>query len=238
MLDTGNSDAVWVFTNKTDKISLPSKNIQDYLGRGFSGNVYGKRARIQSFEFGNKEFAYPLVTFPDSSSVKSVNFVPDRVGSIGSEIISRFTVVFDYLNHALYTKPNSKLNHPFHFNMSGIEVEHSGLEWVKETVDEKSNQGIKIYTDANQENLQNSLKIRFALKPIFKIASVRVGSDAEKVGVKIGDRLISVNQHSADGYTIETINDLLKSEEGKTIELEVERDSQPLKFRFKLKKII
>jgi hypothetical protein len=238
LLDTGNSDAVWVFTNKTDKIKLPSKNIDDYLGRGFSGNVYGKRARIRSFEFGRNIFDYPLITFPDSVSVKSVNFVPDRIGSVGSEILSRFTVVFDYLNNSIYTKPNSNLYHPFQFNMSGIEIEHAGLEWVKETVEEKPNQGIKIYTDAREENIQNSLKIRFTLKPIFRIASVRKGSDAEKVGIKVGDRVIKINQHLAHGYTIEMLNDLLKSEEGKIIELEVERNDKTYKFRFQLKKII
>lgn len=237
LLDTGNSDAVWVFTNKTEKIKVPSINIEDYLGRGFSGNVYGKRARLQSFEFGKNVFDFPLVTFPDSTSVKNVNFVPNRVGSIGSEIISRFTIVFDYLNHAIYTKPNSKLNQPFQFNMSGIEVAHSGLEWVKETVDDR-NQGIKLYTNDKDEKYQNSLKIRFILKPVFKVANVRTGSYAEKAGVKTGDRIIKINHHLSHGLTIEAINALLKSEEGKTIELEVERDDKTYKFRFQLKKII
>ncbi len=238
LVDIGNSDAVWVFLNRTDKIKLPQKNIQDYLGRGFSGNVYGKRARISSFEFGKKTFDFPLITFPDSTSLKSVNLVPDRIGSVGSEIISRFTIVFDYLNNALYTKPNSQINMPFHFNMSGIEVEHAGLEWVKETVEEKQNQGIKVYTDASEENLQNSLKIHFELKPIFKIASVRVGSEAEIAGLKVGDRILKINHQIAHGFTIEMINELLKSEEGKSIEMEVERDNKTYKFKFQLKNII
>lgn len=237
LVDTGNSDAVWVFLTKTDKIKLPEKSIQDYLGRGFSGNVYGQRARLNSFEFGKKAFDFPLITFPDSNSVKSVNFVPDRIGSVGSEIISRFTIVFDYLNNAIYTMPNSHLNLPFHFNMSGIEVEHSGLEWVKETIDKKLNQGV-IYTDASEENLQNSLKIRFTLKPVFKIASVRTDSEAEKAGLKVGDRILKINHQTSHGFTIEMMNELLKSEEGKTIEMEVERDNKTYKVKFQLKKII
>ena len=237
LVDTGNSDAVWVFLTKTDKIQLPEKSIQDYLGRGFSGNVYGQRARLNSFEFGKKAFDFPLITFPDSNSVKSVNFVPDRIGSVGSEIISRFTIVFDYLNNAIYTMPNSHLNLPFHFNMSGIEVEHSGLEWVKETIDKKLNQGV-IYTDASEENLQNSLKIRFTLKPVFKIASVRTDSEAEKAGLKVGDRILKINHQTSHGFTIEMMNELLKSEEGKTIEMEVERDNKTYKVKFQLKKII
>ena len=213
LIDTGNSDAVWVFTDKTTKISLPEKNIQDYLGKGFSGSVFGKRGRMQSFEFGNKIFDFPLVTFPDSESIKSATFVPDRIGSVGSEIISRFTVVFDYENSLMYTRPNGKIDDPFNFNMSGIEVEHAGLEWVKETTDDRATQdGIKVYSN-NDQRLQDNLKIHFELKPIFKIASVRVDSEAEKAGIKVGDRILKVNHQIAHGYTIERINELLKSEE-------------------------
>lgn len=238
LLDTGNSDALWIFTNKTDKIKLPKKNIPDYLGRGFSGSVFGKRGRINSFDFGKKTFDFPLVTFPDSISVKSVNFVPNRVGSIGSEVISRFTVVFDYLNSTIYTKPNNKITEPFHFNMSGIEVEHAGLEWIKQTLDERSAQGIRIYNYANEEKNQNNLKVHFELKPIFRIASVRVDSEAEKAGLKVGDRILKINHQSASGFTIQTINELLKSEEGRTIQIEIERNNKNIKYEFQLKKII
>jgi hypothetical protein len=237
LIDTGNSDAVWVFTNKTDKIKLPQKTIQDYLGKGFSGNVFGKRGRIENFEFGRKVFDSILVTFPDSTSVRSVNFVPNRIGSVGGEIISRFSIVFDYLNNVIYTKSNSRLKKPFQFNMSGIEVEHSGLEWVKESFEENRNDKIKIYTDTSK-NIENSLKIRFTLKPIFNIASVRTGSEAEKVGIKVGDKLLKINNNSVYGYTIEKINELLKSEEGKTIEIEVERKNKTYTCNFQLKKII
>ena len=238
LVDTGNSDAVWIFKGKSNKIELPKKNIQDYLGRGFSGNIYGKRARINSFEFGRKVFEYPLVTFPDSISIKNDNFVQSRIGSVGGEILSRFTVIFDYLNGKIYTKPNNKLHEPFHFNMSGIDVEHAGLEWVKETVEEKPNQGIKIYTNGNEQNIENSLKIRFTLKPIFKIANVRVESEAEKAGLKVGDRILKINHEPAQGFTIQLINELLKTEEGKTIEIEVERNNKNYIFKFQLKNII
>ena len=234
LIDTGNSDAVWIFTSKTDKIKVPEKNIEDFLGRGFSGNVYGKRGRIDSYEFGRKTFNLPLVTFPDSASVKSVSFVPNRVGSVGSGVISRFTVVFDYQNNAIYTKPNSKIKEPFHFNMSGIEVEHAGLEWVKEI----DNADIKIYTSVKDEKIQSNLKIHFELKPVFKIASVRTGSEAEKSGLKIGDKILKINKHISHDFSIERINELLKSEPGKIIEIEVDRNNKTYTFTFQLKEII
>ena len=238
LLDTGNSDAIWVFLNKTNNIKLPKKSIQDYLGRGFSGNVYGSRARVTSFEFGKEVFINPLVTFPDSTSIKSVNFVTNRVGSVGGEILTRFRIIFDYSNNKIYTKPNNKIDEPFHFNMSGIEVEHAGLEWVKESVAEARNGSIKVYTNATDERVQDNLQIRFYLKPIFKIASIRVDSEAEKTGLKVGDRILKINREDTNDYSIDKINELLKSEEGKIIEMQIERNSKTYKYKFQLKNII
>ena len=238
LIDSGNSDALWVFASRTDVIKIPQKNILDYLGRGFSGSVYGKRGRITSFDFGTKTFEEPLVTFPDSTSIRSVNFVKNRIGSIGSEVLSRFRVVFDYKNQIMYTKPNAKINDPFHFNMSGIEVEHAGLEWVKQSIDDRSSSGIRVYTDANTEKFQNNLKVHFELKPVFSVASVRVNSEAEKAGIKVGDRITKINHRTAYGLTIQAINELLKSEEGRTIEIEIERKGKIFNFKFQLRKII
>jgi C-terminal processing protease CtpA/Prc len=50
--------------------------------------------------------------------------------------------------------------------------------------------------------------------------------------------VLKINNNSAYGYTIEMINALLKSEEGKTIEIEVERKNKTYTYKFRLKKII
>ena len=234
LIDTGNSDALWLFKVKNDKIIYPNEVIDDYLGRGFSGSIYGKRGRLSALEFGGVAINEPIATYPDSVSLKSVNFVQNRVGSIGGEIISRFSVFFDYKNNAIYTKPNARIEEPFEFNMSGIEVQHAGLEWYNETIEEKTN-GIKVYTDSGFEN---RLKVRFYLKPIFKVSNIRPNSPAEKAGLKIGDKITEIDNHNMQRMTIEKINKLLKSEEGKTITLEVVRNNKPIKIKFQLKKIL
>jgi hypothetical protein len=234
LIDTGNSDGLWLFKTKNKEIIYPDKVIDDYLGRGFSGSIYGKRGRLNSIEFGAVTINNPIASYPDSISIKSVNFVKDRVGSIGSEIISRYTVFFDYKNSAMYTKPNSKIHEPFNYNMSGIEVQHAGLEWMNEIYEEKNN-GVKIYTDSGFEN---HLKVKFYLKSIFKVYNIRPNSPAEIAGLKIGDKIIKIDNQNMQNITIEKINTLLKSEEGKTITLEVERNNKPIKIKFQLKKIL
>ena len=234
LIDTGNSDALWLFKVKNDKIIYPNEVIDDYLGRGFSGSIYGKRGRLSAIEFGGVTINEPIATYPDSVSLKSVNFVENRVGSIGGEIISRYTVFFDYKNNAIYTKPNARIEEPFEYNMSGIEIQHSGLEWINKVVEEKTS-GIKILSESD---LGSNLKVKFYLQPIFKVSNIRPNSPAEKAGLKIGDKITEIDNHNMQRMTIEKINNLLKSEEGKTITLEIERNKKPIKIKFQLKKIL
>jgi hypothetical protein len=39
LIDVGNSDAIWLFQNSAKGIYVPEKNFDDYLGKGFSGDV-------------------------------------------------------------------------------------------------------------------------------------------------------------------------------------------------------
>lgn len=102
LVDIGNSDAIWLFENKEKGIFIPQKNFEDYLGKGFSGDVEGKRAQIKKFTFSKFEFNSPIVAFPDSSSIKNVRMVKNRAGSIGAEILKRFNLIFDYHNQKMF----------------------------------------------------------------------------------------------------------------------------------------
>jgi hypothetical protein len=42
----------------SNKIKVPTNNFDDYLGKGFSGDVIGKRARIEGF-FNDFKFTKP-----------------------------------------------------------------------------------------------------------------------------------------------------------------------------------
>lgn len=239
LIDTGNSDAIWLFLNEAKDLSLPAKNISCFLGRGFSGNVYGQRARIRQFTFGNTTFENPIGTFPDSTSLRSVNFVSQRVGSLGGEVLSRFSVFFDYPNNYIYAKPGAKSKAPFHFNMSGLEVQHDGLEWVTQSYQDNTTRvAIAKSIHYNNGPVQEHLKIKFELKPVFRIFNVREGSPAQLAGVQKNDRIVKINGRNAHYLTIEKINELLKSEEGKTIVIEIERNGINHTYKFQLKSIL
>lgn len=232
LVDIGNSDAVWLFQNASELIKVPEKNFEDYLGKGFSGDVMGRRAQIKKFNMSKFEFQNPVIAFPDTISLRHVKMVKNRAGSVGAEILKRFTIVFDYPNQKMYFKKNSHFNSPFSYNKSGIELQHYGLQWVQETVP------LETVQISGGVNLSNNFKYKFVLKPVYLITNVRKNSTAALSGIQKDDILININGLPAYKYSLEKINSILKSEDEKWIIMEVERNNQLLKFKFQLLNVL
>jgi len=238
LIDIGNSDAIWLFENKEKSINIPAKNFEDYLGKGFSGDVEGRRAQIKKFTFSKFDFFNPIVAFPDSTSLKNVRMVKDRSGSVGAEILKRFNLVFDYQKKQLFLKKNSNYRTPFNYNKSGIEIQHYGLQWVQETVSLETVPFAGKESDAKANTIYSNFKYKFVLKPMYTIVNVRKNSPAEISGLQKGDIIVSINQKPAYEFTLEKIYSLLKSDEENWIYFEVERNNQILKFKFQLLNVL
>ena len=239
LIDIGNSDALWLFQDRSELIKIPTKNFEDFLGRGFSGDVKGRRALVNKFKMADFELNNPVVAFPDSVSIKNVNMVVDRKGSVGGEVMKRFTVVFDYKNNQMFLKKNGNYSTPFSYNKSGVEIQQSGLQWVQETVRMETVTLSSSYNEAGGVKVSaNDFKYKFQLKPIYEIAYVRPNSPAAIAGLQKGDVIITINYNPTYKRTLQEINALFKSEEEKRIILEVERKSEILKFNFQLYNIL
>jgi len=235
LLDLGNSDALWLFQNKERNIKVPNKNFEDYLGKGFSGDIHGNRARISKLKMNEFQFTNPIIAFPDSVSIKSVTMVTERAGSIGGEIFKRFSVIFDYPDHKIFLRKGNHYSAKFDYNMSGIELQNEGLQWIKETV---PLQMMENTFDSSGEKTVNRFKYNFVLKPVYTIANIRKNAPADLCGLQKGDVIISINGVTGYKYSLQQINELLKSEEGKWLHFEIERNGQILKFKFQLKSIL
>ena len=81
---------------------------------------------------------------------------------------------------------------------------------------------------------ESEFKYRFILKPEYSVAAIRLNSPGYKSGIRKDDKIITINGKKAGDLTLEKINELLKSEEGKTVTFEIERKKQILKFSFEL----
>lgn len=122
LLDTGASNSLSFYDPTSDEIVLPDNTISTLLGIGLSGNVSGELGRIKKVKFGPFEFEEPVVSFPDSLSVRRAFGFDDRNGSIGGDLLRRFKVIFNYHEGLLYLRKNKNYNDDFTYNVSGIEV--------------------------------------------------------------------------------------------------------------------
>jgi S1-C subfamily serine protease len=164
--------------------------------------------------------------------------VPDRMGSVGGEIMKRFNVVFDYHQQQLYLKKNSNYSQAFGYNRSGVDVQHNGLQWVQETVPMQTVTVGSSFENSNSYGIRSNFKYKFNLKSVYEIANVRKNSSAAKAGIREGDIILTINGFTTYRYSLQDINSLFKADNEKWITLEVERESQILKFAFKLDDIL
>lgn len=236
LIDTGNSDAVWLFDKLSKDIEVPEKHFHDYLGQGLSGAVEGKRGRITQFSIADFSFKSPIVAFPDAVSIKNINLQSGRLGSLGGEILKRFSVVFDYTNGVLFLKKNKFYSASFYYNKSGIEVWHTGTQLVQQMI-VNTNNSIVLQDDGTKSSSNNS-KYKLELKPVYEIGYIRENSSAAKCGLQAGDVLVAIDGKLTYNYSLQEINSLLWSEDEIWLELRILREGKLMNFKFQLLNVL
>jgi len=73
------------------------------LGRGLSGDIYGKEGIISKLKIGSFELSEVIAKIAPAQ-VRSKQVGADAV--IGNDALRSFNLIFDYSNKLLYIKPN------------------------------------------------------------------------------------------------------------------------------------
>lgn len=123
LLDTGSSNALSLYDSS---LPIPDPSIPAFLGKGLSGNVYGRLARAPEFQMGSFNFPDVITGYPDSNSLNIQITDTLWYGNIGSEVLSRFQVTFDYFRGYVYLKKTAGFKQSFEYNVSGIEIVSEG----------------------------------------------------------------------------------------------------------------
>ncbi|NND16481.1 MAG: PDZ domain-containing protein [Eudoraea sp.] len=236
LIDTGSSDAIWLFDDPEKGIGIPDRHYVDYLGRGLNGEIYGRRTKVKSIKIGSFEIKDAKAAFPYMAYFQAAPNMGDRNGSLGAEILRRFNVVFDYGRRQLTLNKNNHFNDPFHYNMSGIALQHNGVRYVAEKIsnmkpssrDERAFGDIKIL-------IGNQTKI--SLVPEIVVSAIRAGSPADEAGLQEGDVILAVNGKKIHNYKLQEILKMLNEREGKRIKVQIARQNKDLLFSFVLKKM-
>lgn len=122
VVDTGASHSLSLYLPTNEKLKLPPKVMEAYLGRGLSGDINGKIGRLNGMSLGRYEFADLPASYPNEEAIRVALNIANRNGNLGSDILKRFTVIFDYPHNRLVLLPNRKFKQPFSYNISGFEV--------------------------------------------------------------------------------------------------------------------
>ncbi len=225
LLDLGNTDSVWLFPTLIKDFIYNRPNIDDFLGRGFSGDIYGKRSRINSLSIGKFKLNKPIASMPDEYSIQHLRIVENRKGSIGAEVLRRFSIVFNYPENKIYFRANKHVNDPFLIDGSGLEIKQDGLVWEKEEVRIETSKRNSAGNEINVlDNSSQKFQYKFSLKPVFKVSGIRKNSPAEKSGIMKGDEMIKINNKKANSLTLSKIHHILKTDDSKKISLEIMRN--------------
>ncbi|WP_397361990.1 aspartyl protease family protein [Olleya sp. R77988] len=236
LIDSGGSDALWLFENTEKGLKMSKNYFTDFLGAGLNGNVFGKRTKIEAFNIGNFSFKNPKVAYPDSITVASVKKFKDRDGTFGGELLKRFNSIIDYPNSKITLKPNSFFKRPFRYNRSGLQVVHDGVRLVME-IDVKDNGLTKISGDNGKlVNVQSVIKTnyKYDLKPYYIINEVRMGSPGYNAGLRKGDIVNTINGKETYDMSLSELVGYFYQNEGVKIKLVVDRLGLERRFEFKL----
>lgn len=129
LVDSGASHGLFLETTSNSKIRVPERHVTSIIGRGLGGVITGQIAKIKSIKLGKYEVTNVITNFPDPNSyldtLKTSRLV-FRNGSIGGEVLSRFTVIYNFPGEKIYLKKNSSLKKEFFFNLSGLTVRAKG----------------------------------------------------------------------------------------------------------------
>ncbi len=238
LVDSGSSDVIWLFDSDDFIKESPKNYFKDFLGLGLSGNIFGKRARIPELILGNYHLKEVNTSFPEEDAIKKARYYEDRDGSVGGGLLSRFTVTFDYGNKLVRFKKNSKFNDPFNYNMSGLTLEHEGMELVKEERGTAVNSNRANQNDNfTRSSVSITTEVHFSLVPKYIVADVREGSPAALEGIQKGDEVISVNGKPCYQYKLFELIELFSSEPGRRISMEVRRAGHINRVKFFLKSV-
>lgn len=237
LVDSGGSDAMWLFEKSKKIIKTPKRFFNDLLGEGLSGPIFGNRSRIPEFKLGRFKIENPTVSFLDSASTHNAREYKARNGSIGGGILKRFKVWIDYPNKKFTFKKNGSFKNGFNYNMSGLDIVYNGEELVREeairNIENTFNQKLN-----ERHSVSFVRSYSFIFKPSYKVLNVVKNSPAYNAGILKDDIIISINGKAVHQFKIGEIIQKFQERDKKKIKMVVKRNGVKMKFEFRLHKSV
>ena len=127
LIDTGASSALFLDEENNPEIVLPENNIKHIVGSGLTGEIKGRVGRVNKVRIGKRfKFRKVVASYPENWNIRKQidgtngNFV--RYGTIGSDMLSKFIVIYDYMHNCMYIKKADGYKDAFRFNTLGLRI--------------------------------------------------------------------------------------------------------------------
>ena len=123
-LDTGAGDSLMLYAPFVARNKLREKypnRLETVVGRGVGGLLRGDIARMESFTLGG----YTIEKLPVdlSRQMGGAFFDTSAAGNVGSSLLKRFVVSFDYQGGRLFLTRGPLFRAPFELNRSGLSLD-------------------------------------------------------------------------------------------------------------------
>jgi len=122
LVDTGANHSLMLNPETTDEIHIPDKVLESELGTSLGGDLTGVIGRVPELRMGKLKFKRITASFPDKTEFSDIIIETGRQGTLGSDILSRTKIIYDYTREKIYYQRGEKYRAPFEFDMSGISV--------------------------------------------------------------------------------------------------------------------
>ena len=120
--------------------------------------------------------------------------------------------------------------------MAGFDIHHNGVDVIEERVQNELPSGTTNLTEFIYEN--QKVNFKYVLKPGIEIFYVRKNSVADKAGLKVSDKIISINKKKATNYKLTDIIEIFHKNANETVIVEIERKGKIIVVELLLKEEI
>lgn len=103
--------------NKLDNTISNKYRVSRKLG-GYGGKTSSWYFRARNIKFGNTVINQPVMNY--STDAKGYLSYWGLLGLMGTKILERFNMIFDFYNHRFYFKPNTRFSNDYKGNMTGF----------------------------------------------------------------------------------------------------------------------
>lgn len=120
LIDTGANHGLLLNPETSDQIIIPPNSLETELGRSLGGDLYGLVGRTNFISLNGLTISNILTSYPYETDYSYLIKETGRQGSIGSELLGRLEIIFDYTRERFFFKKSVIFDNPFEYDMSGI----------------------------------------------------------------------------------------------------------------------